>query len=498
MLKQSLQQKLLQKLSPQQIQFIKLLQIPTASLEVRIEQELEENPALIDYSEPEKLASDDRQQDEDEDRSELSAIDEGLTDDSGEYDKQEISLEEYLNEAESGDYDYRTYQPDDPNEERYEAPIVELNTLYDSLNTQITFLHLNERENRIAQQIIGNLDEDGYLRRSIVAIADDLAFRQNLQVSDEEVEAVLEKVQQLEPAGVCARDLQECLLLQLDRKTPAPDVELASTILMDFYDEFTKKHFDKIMDRTGASETEFKAAYKLITRLNPKPGESQTAVKLNYIIPDFLLTVNNGEIDIKLNRKNAPDLRVNKRYLRMLEQLAVAEKAGDRTAKETVQFIKAKLDSAKWFIDAIKQRQYTLMNTMATIAEKQREFFISEGDEGKLRPMILKDVAQEIGLDISTVSRVANSKYVQTDFGIYQLKYFFSEGISTDSGEDVSNKEVKKILGEMISKENKKKPLSDDKLAKMLNDKGYNIARRTVAKYREQLNVPVARLRKEI
>lgn len=514
MLKQGLQQKLLQKLSPQQIQFIKLLQIPTAMLETRIKQELEENPALMEAGdsingeefdltqympslsnqanapttatdqaaptpEPTNTTNDNREVDGDEDGH-----------------GQEVSLEDYIEQED--DYQYKTQLPDDPNQERYEAPIVQMSSMFDSLMQQIHMFQLDEMESLIAQQIIGSVDEDGYFRRDITAIVDDLAFRQNIYVTDEQVENVLYTVQQLDPPGVAARDLQECLLLQLDRQPSTPDVKCAQEILMDYFEEFTKKHFDRIMERLNISREQFRDAYNQITRLNPKPGESETEVKSQYIIPDFILSVENGEIDIKLNRRNAPSLSVNKGYMKMLAKFEKMDRHDSREAKETIQFVKNKIDAAKWFIDAIRQRQYTLLRTMASIADKQREFFISEGDAAKLRPMILKDIAEEIGMDISTISRVANSKYVQTDFGIYQLKYFFSEGITTESGEEVSNKEVKKILKDMIEGEKKGKPLSDDKLALMLNQKGYNIARRTVAKYREQMNIPVARLRKEV
>ncbi|MDX2063249.1 MAG: RNA polymerase factor sigma-54 [Bacteroidia bacterium] len=495
MLKQGLQQKLLQKLSPQQIQFIKLLQIPTASLEARIQEELEDNPALQDADNPEAAFDETTTPDADDEADPLESLD---TADEIETDSSasEISLDDYLDRE---DYSYKTQLQDDPNDERYEAPIVQLNSLYDSLEAQMHLVELNGQEEIVARYIIGNIDEDGYFRRPISSIVDDLAFRQNTVVPEELVENVLHKVQQLDPPGVGARDLQECLLLQLDRKPRSPEVELAQQVLMDYFEEFTKKHFDRIIDRTGVTREQFREAYQLITKLNPKPGESETVVKNQYIIPDFILTVQGTEIDIKLNRRNAPQLNVNKQYLNMLRRLDSGNgKSHDRETKETLLFVKTKIDSARWFIDAIKQRQLTLLKTMSCIAEKQREFFLSEGDPARLRPMILKDVADVIGMDISTVSRVANSKYVQTDFGIFLLKYFFSEGIATDSGDEVSNKEVKKILEDLVGGENKKKPLSDDRLAQLLNDRGYNIARRTVAKYREQLNIPVARLRKEV
>jgi RNA polymerase sigma-54 factor len=502
MLKQGLNLKLLQKLSPQQIQFIKLLQIPTAELEARVKQEIEENPAL---SEGDVNVEDILSEVDDSKRSKSDVDLENLNTHSKDYnladegpdENLELNLEEYIRNEE--DYSYKTYMPDDPNEERYEAPIIERHSLYDQLMEQASMLELGELEEIVANQIIGNIDEDGYLRRPLTAIADDLAFRQNLQVEDRLVEQVLLKIQQLEPPGIGARDLQECLLLQLRRK-PATDInKIATRIIRDYFEEFTKKHFTKVIDRLNVSDELFKEAYNHILRLNPKPGESESEAKTQYIVPDFILTLeNNEDINIKLNRKNAPELRINKNYIRMYRELEESAKNKNKEAKDTLQFVKSKIDSAKWFIDAIRQRQETLLKTMACIANKQKDFFVTEGDETHLKPMILKDVAEEIGMDISTVSRVANSKYVQTDFGIYQLKFFFSERIATDSGEDVSNKEVKKILQDMIEGEDKNKPLSDDKLTAMLNERGYNIARRTVAKYREQLNIAVARLRKQV
>ncbi len=486
MLKQNLSQKLLQKLSPQQIQFIKLLQIPTAALEVRIKEEIEENPALDDGEINEEENNIPEYGDESKDKSST---------DTNESNENEISMEEYLGEEE--DYKYKDYLPDDPNDDRYERPVIQMSTLYDVLLKQIDMFNLTEIEKSIAIQIIGSIDEDGYLRREIEAITDELIFKYSLSVTDEEVEKVVHVVQELDPAGVCARDLQECLELQLRRKTQTPDVKHATAILVECFEEFTKKHFDKIKEKLHYSDEEFKNAYNLITRLNPKPGESTSESTTQFvIIPDFLLNVNDGKIDIKLNRKNAPELRLNKKYLKILADLQNNEKK--EANKEALAFVKNKIESAKWFIDAIKQRQFTLLKTMLCIADKQKEFFLADCDESFLKPMILKDVAEEIEMDISTVSRVANSKYVQTEMDIFPLKFFFSEGIATDSGEEVSNKEVKKMLKEFIDKESKKRPLSDDKLGQMLNKAGYNIARRTIAKYREQLNIPVARLRKEV
>ena len=492
MLKQSQRLKLLQKISPQQIQFIKLLQIPTATMEQRIKDEIEKNPALEDegmsyqeekgeYSELDKKDDNDLSPEEQESASQEAAIDDYL-----------------LNDG----YDYRTSLPSSSKDEEdeFEAPIIQMKSLYDQLYDQLSLLKLEEKERTIGEHIIGSVDEDGYLRRPVKAMVHDMVFRYNLMASAEEVEAVLMKIQKFDPAGIAARDLQECLILQLERKAQTEEVKVATTILEKYFDEFTKKHFTKLRSRLGISEEMLKKAYEIIIKLNPKPGESQTVVKHEYIIPDFILSVENSKIKIRLNSRNAPDLKVSRNYLNMYNQYKAMNKAKGRKdvkVKETFDFVKSRIEAAQWFIDAIRQRQFTLLNTMEAIAEKQREFFISGGNEKKLRPMILKDIAEEIGMDISTVSRVANSKFVQTDFGIYSLKFFFTEGIETEDGM-VSNREVKKSLEEIIIAESKKKPLSDDKIAAILKEKGYNIARRTVAKYREQLGIPVARLRKEV
>ncbi|RMG55723.1 MAG: RNA polymerase sigma-54 factor [Bacteroidetes bacterium] len=490
MLKQNQQLKLLQKISPQQIQFIKLLQVPTATLEQRIKEELEKNPALEDGQM--NYADEPRNEYEDLDRKDEEEPKEELPD---------TGLEDYLaHDA----YDYRTHLPSggSSDEDDFEAPVVQLQSLYDQLLEQLHMLDLSEHEFMIGEHIIGNIDEDGYLRARgsmdpLKAIASYLAFRQNVSTTVEEVRMVLEKIQGFDPAGVGARDLRECLLLQLRRKEQTPTVELAIEVLTHFFDELTRKHFSRLRSRLGISEAQFKEVYALITRLNPKPGDSQAIIKHEYIIPDFLLTVENGKINIRLNSRNAPELKVSRSYLDMYTEYKSKFKKGDTKTKETLDFVKQKLEAAQWFIDAIRQRQFTLLNTMEKIAEKQEEFFLSGGDERRLRPMILKDIADEIKMDISTVSRVANSKYVQTDFGIYPLKFFFTEGIETEDGM-VSNREVKRALQEIIDAESKRKPLSDDKIALELKARGYNIARRTVAKYREQLNVPVARLRKEV
>ncbi len=494
MLKQNQQLKLLQKISPQQIQFIKLLQVPTASLEQRIKEELEKNPALEDPQMSYAESSNDEYEDLDKKDEELS--------DPYEESASDLNIDDML--ASDG-FDYRTHLPSggDSDEDDYESPIVQMASLYDQLDEQLSLLSLSDHEKLIGEHIIGNIDEDGYLRARgsmdpIKAIVNYMAFRQNVQTTYEEVEAVLKMIQGFDPPGVGARFLQECLLLQLMRKEKTEEVEVAIKILDRYFDEFTKKHFSKLRVRLGVSDEMLKNAYHLITRLNPKPGDSQTVIKHEYIIPDFILTTENGQIHIRLNNRNAPDLKVSRNYLNMYQDYKGTEKKTRTPAvKETLDFVKQRIEAAQWFIDAIQQRQFTLLNTMQAIADKQEAFFLSGGEERKLRPMILKDIAEEINMDISTVSRVANSKYVQTEFGIYPLKFFFTEGIETADG-FVSNREVKKALEDIISGETKRRPLSDDKIAVLLKEKGYNIARRTVAKYREQLGVPVARLRKEV
>lgn len=476
-----------QKLSPLQIQFIKLLQVPTAELEARVEEELEINPALEEGKElePEDLKDSDSEQTEQE------------QDDFGNDDDGDLNLDEYLHSDEIAGYKMQGDGPSD--EDERETPIATSSTLMDSLITQLGFLRLDERRTVIGKQLIGSIDEDGYIRRELEAIVNDLAFSAGIQTHVEELEELLQKVQTFDPAGIAARDLRECILLQLERKDPHNlAVVMAIRIIDDHFDEFTKKHFDKILKRLNTDDEELlKQAVKLIIKCNPKPGGSGSGdVKTQYLIPDFILINNSGKLELSLNSRNAPELKISRAYSEMLDTYDKASKK-DKKLKEAASFVKQKLDAAKWFIDAIKQRQQTLLKTMNAIIEYQYDYFL-EGEESKLRPMILKDIAEKIDMDISTVSRVANSKAIQTEFGIYPLKYFFSEGISTDAGEDVSSREVKAILKEFIEGEDKKHPLSDDKLEKLLNIKGYNIARRTVAKYREQMNIPVARLRKEL
>jgi RNA polymerase sigma-54 factor len=482
MQKLTLTQTLTQKLSPQQIQFIKLLQVPTAELDTRVEQELEENPALEEGRE---------EGEEREPEDEFGNQEEDYNDEGPNLD----NLDEYLQDDYGG---YKMSDGRNPDEEDRERPISVGSTLHEQLMTQLGFLKLSEHQRKLGEQLIGSIEEDGYIRRELSAIANDLIFTQGVETDEEELEDVLFKIQTFDPAGIGARNLQECLMLQLERREDEEEVILARRIVDDYFEEFSKKHYDKILKKLGNPDEEiFKEAIQTIIRLNPKPGGvGESLVRTQYLMPDFILRNNSGKLELSLNSKNAPELRVSRSYAEMLQTYDKSDKK-DKKLRETVTFIKHKLDSAKWFIDAIKQRQNTLLTTMQAIIDYQFEYFL-EGDETKMKPMILKDIADRIGMDISTVSRVANSKAVQTDFGIFPLKYFFSEGISTDSGEDVSSREVKKVLQESIEKENKKKPLSDDKLEKILRDHGYNIARRTVAKYREQLNIPVARLRKEV
>ncbi|WP_162427956.1 RNA polymerase factor sigma-54 [Pontibacter pudoricolor] len=478
-----LRQLLQQKLSPQQIQFIKLLQIPTAELEMRIKEELEINPALEEgNNEPEDQFND-------------SETDE-YGDNDDDYGKDDIDINDYLNDDEISGYKMQGDRGGEDEDDR-EMPIAVASSLTDQLMDQLGFLDLDDKQHIIGMQLIGSIDNDGYIRRDLSAIANDLAFSQNIETSVEEIEEVLHMIQTFDPAGIAARDLPECLLLQLHRRDQDEITILAERILEDAFDEFTKKHYQKIQSKFSVSEDELKKAIDVITRLNPKPGGAGAGMtRIQYIIPDFILTNNNGQLELSLNSRNAPDLRISRSYADMFDAYDKSDKK-DKKLKETVTFVKQKLDAAKWFIDAIRQRQNTLLRTMESIIKYQHNFFL-EGDESELRPMILKDIAEDIGMDISTVSRVANSKAVQTEFGIYPLKYFFSEGIATDSGEDASSREVKHILKEIIEGESKRKPLSDEKIEQILNEKGYNIARRTVAKYREQLNIPVARLRKEL
>ncbi|HDS07192.1 MAG TPA: RNA polymerase sigma-54 factor [Bacteroides sp.] len=483
MLKQKLQQKLLQRLSPQQIQMIKLLEIPAIQLEQRIKKEIEENPVLEEGSEEDPYEVQEEQKDE-----------------QGEDHQDEFSLEDYIEDDEIPSYRLNTqnYSTDD---KREEIPFTMGSTFREHLKSQLGLRKMSEEQEVIAEYILGNIDDDGYLRRELEAIADDLAFTVGMEASYEELHEVLMIIQEFDPAGVGARSLQECLLLQINRKDlENPVTRLAHKILKNHFQEFTNKHYDKIIQRLDITEEELKAALEEILRLNPKPGGSMGDNQqrlFHHIVPDFILEENEGELQLFLNSNNVPELRISKTYTDMFESYNANKSSASRDEKDAITFVKQKLDSARWFIDAIRQRQNTMLLTMNAILEYQKAYFY-EGDETRLRPMILKDIADMTNLDISTISRVVNSKYIQTHFGIFPLKYFFSEGMQTESGEEVSTREIKKILQDCIQAEDKRKPLTDDKLSAILNEKGYHIARRTVAKYREQLGLPVARLRKQL
>lgn len=481
--KLSLQQKLLQKLSPQQIQVIKLLEIPALQLEQRIKKELEENPVL-------EVEDDSAYGEEESENPELRTDEDK--------DNEEFSVEDYMPEDEIPGYKLQTnnYSPDD---KQMEIPFSVGDTFHEFLQEQAGMDSLNDHQQMLAEYIIGNIDEDGYLRRDLPSISDDLAFHLNMNVSEEELAKILEVIQGFDPPGVGARTLQECLLLQLNRR-PGEYQKLAITIIRDYFEEFTKKHYDKISRRLNVDDTELKQAIDLILKLNPKPGSSYSNPlnKSNqHIVPDFILESVDGELQLSLNQKNLPELRINESYLDMLRTMAGNRNNSNKNTREAATFVKQKLDSARWFIDAIRQRQQTLLATMAEIIDLQKEYF-RDGDETRLKPMILKDISERTGLDISTISRVSNSKYIQTHFGIFPLKYFFSEAMQTDTGEEVSTREIKKILKECIDNEDKRHPVTDEKLTEILREKSYNIARRTVAKYREQLEIPVARMRKEL
>jgi RNA polymerase sigma-54 factor len=488
---QRLQQKLLQRLSPQQIQLMKLLQVPTASLETRIKEELEENPAL--ELEPERFEEKENTGDDFDTAEETT--DDATTADSYEDD----SVSDYIqDDDDEADYKLRDTNYPEFSEER-EHPIRSGTSFYDLLTDQLHLLNLDNTQQTIAEQVVGSIDEDGYLRRDTSAMVDDLAFRQNVIVTEADVEAIIEMIQQFDPPGVAARNLQECLLLQLKRKEQVDSLDgIIITILTNYFDEFSRKHYDKIQKAISISEDEMRGVIQVVTRLNPKPGgeSPDDSQELNYVVPDFFIYNIGGKLELTLNSRNAPELRISEGYRDMLRDYEKGAKK-DKRQKEAVLFIKQKIDAAKWFIDAIQQRQQTLLLTMQAILEHQQNFFMS-GDESDLRPMILKDVAAATGLDISTVSRVANSKYVQTEFGTYRLKFFFNEALTTDTGEEVSTREVKRILSDLIAGEDKKNPVSDERLTELLQGKGYEIARRTVAKYREQLMIPVARLRREL
>ncbi len=481
-LKQSLSQKLDQRLSPQQIQLMKLLEVPTMELDQRIKQEIEENPVLEEGKD-----------DNDEDFSAEEYDDYGENSD----EREDFDINDYLDDDEPA---YKTSVNNKGKDDEERAiPLSSGNSFQERLMGQLNLQDLTEKQVLLASYLIGNLDDAGYLERDLESIVDDLAFSQNITALEEELAEVLEAIQELDPAGIGARDLKECLLLQIRRKQNGDITRYtAMKVLEDYFEEFTKKHYDKIIDKLEIEEDDLRAAINEIIRLNPKPAGSlkESSKSMIQIIPDFEITESDGDLELTLNGRNAPELKISRSYEKMLRSYSEGAKL-NKSDKEAMLFVKQKLDSAKWFIDAIKQRQNTLFFTMSAIMNYQREYFLT-GDETKLRPMILKNIAEIVNLDISTISRVANSKYVQTPYGVFSLKYFFSESLSTDSGEDVSTREVKKILSEAIEAEEKRKPLTDEKLAALLKEKGYNIARRTIAKYREQLNIPVARLRKEL
>jgi len=490
MLKQGLQQKMLQKLSPQQIQLIKLLEIPTMELEQRIKEELEVNPALEEG------------RDKDE---EIYSNEESEKGEESEYDNDEFTVDDYIEEDEiTPSYKLSTsnYSKDD---KQVEIPFSVGSSFHEFLKSQLGLRNLSERELQLSEYIIGNIDEDGYLRRDLEAIVDDLAF-QYIETTETELFNIMQIIQDFDPPGIAARDLKECLLLQINRRLieyPNKDsLKLSRDLLKKYFNEFTKKHYQKIMDRMNIAEEELKMVIDEILKLNPKPGSSfanQNAKSLvQSVTPDFILEEEDGQFILSLNSNNMPELHVSRTYSNMLDDLHIKKKSKDKAKKDAIKFVKQKVESAKWFIEAIRQRQQTLLLSMEAILEYQREFFRT-GEETTLRPMILKDIADKTGLDISTISRVANSKYIETPYGIYSLKHFFSEGMKTEDGEEVSTREIKQILRDCIDKEEKRKPLTDERLAKILKDeKGYKIARRTVAKYREQLGIPVARLRKEL
>lgn len=474
---------MLQKLSPQQIQFIKLLQLNTQDFEEKVEQELLDNPALED------LRSDD------EERFDADESDDFKEDD---YLRDDVDIHELLNSTGDDEGGFQLNE-DYSNEEQRESPLASQSTFQEYLMEQARATFYNETDLLLAIHLINSIEEDGYLRRELRSIVNDLAFNENISTSEDHLEKLLIKIQNFDPAGIGARDLQECLLLQLYKKDYGdnPAISLAETIISEQMEAFSKKHYDKIKRSLKIDDEQLKAAISEIVKLNPKPGETGVSnSKTQYIVPDFTVTNTDGVLEVSLNSRNAPDLRISASYSETLKAYDSSPNKA-QNLKDAVQYIKQKLDGAKWFIDSVKQRQNTLMSTMEAIVQRQKEFFI-EGDETCLRPMILKDIANQVGLDISTISRVANSKYVETPFGIFPLKFFFSEGIVNDDGEEVSNREIKKILSNAIEAEDKSKPLTDEALMDLLKEKGYNIARRTVAKYREQLNIPVARLRKEL
>ncbi len=470
MQKQGLELKQTQRLSPLQIQTIKLIELPVQELEQKIRSELEENPVLDDGPDPEKQQDDDQPKD--------------------------ISIDEIKDDGEIPAYKTRVNNwGKDPRPEYNTFSVRESFT--ESLMDQLGYRNLDERSYQIGAFIIGSLDSDGYLRRGVESLVDDMAFRAGMEVTETEVEKMLEVVQEFDPAGVGARDLRECLLLQLKARRQTQDVQDAYRILDEQFGEFTNRHFNKVMSRLGLDEARLKAAISCITRLNPAPGgqlDDSYVEQAQQIVPDFVLEEHDGELSFSMPRFNIPELRVNSKYAKMVTD---AKESGDRSQKEAATFIRQKIDSAKWFIEALKQRQNTLQRTMQAILDFQHDYFL-DGDDAKLKPMVLKDIAEKTGFDISTISRVVNSKYIETHFGIFPLKYFFSEGMENSEGDEVSTRELKKALKDCVDAENKKKPLTDEQLVFEMEKRGYKVARRTIAKYRGQLGIPLARWRKEL
>ncbi|MBC7864104.1 MAG: RNA polymerase factor sigma-54 [Bacteroidia bacterium] len=499
MLRQGQFLKQLQKLSPQQIQLMKLLQLPTIALEQRIKEELETNPALEEGPEE---AEDGELENEEEYESEITEEEIPKNEDGEEKEREnekiddQLELEDYMDDVEAAEYKYEVSNQGKDVEQR-EMPVSHGPGFHDLLEQQLGLGDFTDTEYKIGLYLIGCIDDDGYIRRELESVVDDIAFSQNITTTKEELEDVLKIIQSFDPAGVGARNLQECLLLQLDRKEPKTrEIQYAIEVVKKYMDEFSKKHYDKISKKLEIDDEELKDVLAEITHLNPRPGNSSGEGERtnSEVIPDFVIANNDGKLELSINSRNMPELKISRDYLDMLQGYS---KNRDKTSKEASSFVKGKIENAQWFIEALFQRQQTLLVTMNAIMKHQEEYFLT-GDETKLKPMILKDIAEKVGLDISTVSRVANSKYVTTPYGTFLLKSFFSESLSNEAGEEVSTREVKKILEDCIGAENKKKPLTDDALTKILKEKGYNIARRTVAKYREQLDIPVARLRKEI
>ena len=482
MLNQKLQLKLSQKLSPQQIQLMKLIQLSTLEFEQRLSREIEENPALDTVNDNHEIEKDEFDFEENNEKQESS--------------DDEIDISDYLTDDDIPEYNLRTNNYSEENEKA--IPYAAGTSFNQFLKNQLHSFSFKDEELKIAEFILGSLDQFGYLRRELIDISDDLAFTMGIDADENRIQKILDKIYLLDPAGIGAKDLQQCLLLQLKRKKINKNVSYATKIIKDLFDEFSKRHFDKIKSKLNISDEDLKESIYEIEKLNPKPGGAYNeTTKINSsIVPDFTVEVLDGEVKLKLNSRNAPDLYVSEEYKNMLSGYSES-KEKSKSQKDAVMFIKQKLDSAKWFIEAIKQRNQTLIMTMSAIVNFQKEYFLS-GDEKKLKPMILKDIAEEITMDISTISRVANSKYVDTPYGTKLIKSFFSEGIKNSKGEEISTIEVKKTLESIIESENKQKPLTDDQLTKLLNKEGYPIARRTVAKYREMIGAPVARLRRKL